>query len=193
VAHLSGESGGLFQPVQARSFFTARMFELRPRREAWMSNDAQVKLVAEMLVSAISDAIREASGDARRQANLSGASVGATDGSKSGLASRAEAQKLKLTVGRPPDSIPAHLRSLAGSGYLSAKAACKYMGCHLETLYRLIAEEGLPAQKRGRRWRIDPLKFADWLESRGFAPAPTSANSAKSAASRRERSKRSNG
>lgn len=122
-----------------------------------------------------------------------GASADLPDMHKSGHASRAEVQKLKLTVGHPPDSIPAHLRSLAGSGYLSAKAACKYMGCHLETLYRLIAEEGLPAQKRGRRWRIDPLKFADWLESRGFAPTPTSANTAKSAARSREGSKRGKG
>ena len=102
-------------------------------------------------------------------------------------------QKLKLTARHPPDSIPAHLRSLAGSGYLSAKDACKYMRCHLETLYRLIAEDGLPAQKRGRRWRIDPVKFADWLESRGFAPTPILANTPKSSGRRQKvgtRSKR---
>ena len=141
-----------------------------------MSNDGQMKLIAEMLVRAISNAIREANVDARRQIDVSRASAGAPDIYKSGQASRAEVQKLKVTVGRPPDSIPAYLRSIASSGYLSAKEACKYIGCHLETLYRLIAEDALPAQKRGGRWRIDPLKFADWLDSRGFAPKTTLTN-----------------
>jgi excisionase family DNA binding protein len=70
-----------------------------------------------------------------------------------------------------PDSIVAFLRSLRR--YLDAKDAAKILGCHRESLYILIAEQGLPAEKRGRRWRIDPIKFAAWLEARGFASSTT--------------------
>jgi excisionase family DNA binding protein len=89
-------------------------------------------------------------------------------------------QSVRTVAGRPstrpsalpsPDSIVAFLRSLRR--YLEAKEAAKVIGCHLESLYILIAEQGLPAEKRGRRWRIDPIKFAAWLEARGFAPATT--------------------
>ncbi len=79
-------------------------------------------------------------------------------------------QRLKIPATRPPESIIAYLRSLRR--YLEAKEGAKLIGCHLETFYLLISS-GLPAEKRGRRWRIDPIKFAAWLEARGFAPAAT--------------------
>jgi excisionase family DNA binding protein len=79
-------------------------------------------------------------------------------------------QRVKITATRPPESIIAYLRSLRR--YLEAKEGAKLLGCHLETFYLLISS-GLPAEKRGRRWRIDPIKFAAWLEARGFAPATT--------------------
>ncbi len=76
-----------------------------------------------------------------------------------------------------PQSVIAHLRSLRR--YLSANEGARVISCHPETFYRLIAS-GLPAEKRGRRWRIDPIKFADWLEAEGFASAAKSVPSARS-------------
>ncbi len=122
-----------------------------------MIRDGAVQLAAEMLVDAIRSAI-----DAER-GNTTGAR------SASGYAARAEIQKLKVAVGRPPEDLLAFLRSRRE--YLDPKTAARYIGCHQESLYRLIVEQGLPAEKRGRRWRIDPCKFAAWLETKGFAPA----------------------
>jgi excisionase family DNA binding protein len=79
-------------------------------------------------------------------------------------------QLLKIPINKAPESLVAYLRSLRR--YLEAKEGAKLLGCHLETFYLLISS-GLPAEKRGRRWRIDPIKFAAWLEARGFAPATT--------------------
>jgi excisionase family DNA binding protein len=79
-------------------------------------------------------------------------------------------QRLKIPTNLQPESVVAYLRSLRR--YLEAKEGAKLIGCHRETFYLLISN-GLPAEKRGRRWRIDPIKFAAWLESTGFAPAAT--------------------
>jgi excisionase family DNA binding protein len=87
------------------------------------------------------------------------------------VAAQVERQRLKSPSTKPPDSIIAFLLSLRR--YLEAKEAAKILGCHRESLYLLISEQGLPAEKRGRRWRIDPIKFGAWLEARGFGPAAT--------------------
>jgi len=70
-----------------------------------------------------------------------------------------------------PENVLTWLRSLRR--YLEVKEGARIIGCHRETFYGLIAA-GCPAEKRGRRWRIDPIAFAAWLESSGFA---SSANS----------------
>lgn len=86
---------------------------------------------------------------------------------RSAAVSEIDRQLLRIPANKPPESMVAYLRSLRR--YLEAKEAAKVIGCHLETLYGLISS-GLPAEKRGRRWRIDPIRFADWLESAGLAP-----------------------
>lgn len=87
---------------------------------------------------------------------------------RSAAVAQIDLQRQKVSVNKPPESIVAYLRSLRR--YLGAKEGAKLIGCHRETFYLLILD-GLPAEKRGRRWRIDPIAFADWLETRGFAPA----------------------
>lgn len=74
---------------------------------------------------------------------------------------RLNVQRLNVPVNRQPESIIAYLRSLRR--YLEAKEAAKLIGCHRESFYILISN-GLPAEKRGRRWRIDPIRLAAWLE-----------------------------
>ena len=89
---------------------------------------------------------------------------------RSAAVAQIDRQLLRVPTNKPPESLVAYLRSLRR--YLEAKEAAKLIGCHRESFYLLIAN-GLPAQKRGRRWRIDPIAFATWLEARGFAPAVT--------------------
>ena len=89
---------------------------------------------------------------------------------RSAAVAQIDRQLLRIPNNKPPESLVAYLRSLRR--YLEAKEGAKLIGCHRETFYLLISS-GLPAEKRGRRWRIDPIKFADWLEARGFAPAAT--------------------
>ena len=86
---------------------------------------------------------------------------------RSAAVAQIDRQLLRIPVNNPPESIIAYLRSLRR--YLQAKEGAKLIGCHRESFYLLIAEQGLPAEKRGRRWRIDPIAFAAWLETRGFA------------------------
>ncbi len=90
---------------------------------------------------------------------------------RSAAVAQIDNQRLKVPVSKPPESIVAYLRSLRT--YLDAKGTARVLGCHRETLYLLIEEMHLPAQKRGRRWRIDPVAFAAWLEATGFAPDAT--------------------
>ncbi|HEV2136337.1 MAG TPA: helix-turn-helix domain-containing protein [Terracidiphilus sp.] len=86
---------------------------------------------------------------------------------RSAAVAQIDRQLLRIPANRPPESIVTYLRSLRT--YLDAKGASRVLGCHRETLYLLIEEKKLPAQKRGRRWRIDPIAFANWLESSGLA------------------------
>jgi len=82
-----------------------------------------------------------------------------------------ELRRAQLNAPSPPESIVVFLRSLRR--HLMAKEGARILSYYLETFYGFIGD-GLLAERRGRRWRIDPIKFAEWLEARGFAtPAAT--------------------
>jgi excisionase family DNA binding protein len=75
----------------------------------------------------------------------------------------ADLQRQRPQATRIPVSIPAYLRGLRE--LLTVKMAAKILARHPETIYRLIDHEGLPAEKHGRRWKIDPILLANWLEA----------------------------
>jgi excisionase family DNA binding protein len=52
--------------------------------------------------------------------------------------------------------------------------ACRFLGVHRNTLYRLIREEELPAFKmsRGGRWRFRRTDLRNWLEDKQGARRP---------------------
>ena len=51
---------------------------------------------------------------------------------------------------------------------ISVSEACRVLGVHRNTLYRLIRDEDLPAFKmtRGGRWRLRRADLRDWLEDK---------------------------
>lgn len=51
---------------------------------------------------------------------------------------------------------------------LDAEAACRLLGVHRNTLYRLIASGDIPALRltRGGRWRFPRVQLLDWIEAR---------------------------
>jgi len=51
---------------------------------------------------------------------------------------------------------------------ISVADACRFLGVHRNTLYRLIHEESLPAFKmsRGGRWRFRRADLRGWLEDK---------------------------
>ena len=57
---------------------------------------------------------------------------------------------------------------------ISVTEACRYLGVHRNTLYRLIHEEDLPAFKmsRGGRWRFRRGDLRGWLEDKQGARRP---------------------
>jgi len=57
---------------------------------------------------------------------------------------------------------------------ISVAEACRFLGVHRNTLYRLIREEELPAFKmsRGGRWRFRRTNLRDWLEDKQGARRP---------------------
>jgi excisionase family DNA binding protein len=57
---------------------------------------------------------------------------------------------------------------------IAVTEACKFLGVHRNTLYRLIREEELPAFKmtRGGRWRFRRTDLRDWLEDKQAARRP---------------------
>ncbi len=44
------------------------------------------------------------------------------------------------------------------------------------TMFALIREQGLPARRVGRGWRIDPEALRQWVSARGDAPADVDAD-----------------
>lgn len=61
-----------------------------------------------------------------------------------------------------------------GGDVISVADACRFLGVHRNTLYRLIHEEDLPAFKmsRGGRWRFRRADLRGWLEDKQGARRP---------------------
>jgi len=55
-----------------------------------------------------------------------------------------------------------------GSELLDVEAACRLLGVHRNTLYRLIRTDNFPALRltRGGRWKFPKTGLMDWLEAR---------------------------
>ena len=70
------------------------------------------------------------------------------------------------------------LENLDGDGrttdIISVSEACRVLGVHRNTLYRLIRDEDLPAFKMtlGGRWRFRRADLRDWLEDKQGARRP---------------------
>ena len=50
--------------------------------------------------------------------------------------------------------------------FLTAQQVAEIFQVHVETIYVLIKEDGLPAAKIGHRWRFEESKVRDWFENR---------------------------
>ena len=61
-----------------------------------------------------------------------------------------------------------------GGDLISVPEACRFLGVHRNTLYRLIHEAELPAFKmtRGGRWRLRRNDLQNWLEDKQGARRP---------------------
>jgi excisionase family DNA binding protein len=70
-------------------------------------------------------------------------------------------QRPKVQAFDQPASISSYLRSLRRE--LTVKETARILARHPETVRIMISAAGLPAVKRGRTWRIDPIRLADWL------------------------------
>ena len=51
---------------------------------------------------------------------------------------------------------------------ISLPGACKFLGVHRNTIYKLIQEEELPAFRmtRGGRWKFRRAELEEWLENK---------------------------
>jgi excisionase family DNA binding protein len=85
---------------------------------------------------------------------------------RSGLVSQStsrspHASREKIT---PPvgDDLPGYLRML--HRWLCTSEIADLLHCHVETVYRRIKYEELPAHRDGRRWKFDPAEVAHWIE-----------------------------
>ena len=47
--------------------------------------------------------------------------------------------------------------------YLSVTEACKYLGLNRNTIHKMIAEDGLPAVKIGKLWKIKIRELEEWI------------------------------
>jgi excisionase family DNA binding protein len=86
----------------------------------------------------------------------------------SAMSALAEFQRPMKQGPRPPNSIIEYLRNQRE--LWTIKRAARALAHHPETVYTLIKNNGLPATKDGRRWKIDPIRLADWLEGQDSAP-----------------------
>lgn len=50
--------------------------------------------------------------------------------------------------------------------FLTATEVAQLFRLHIETIYLLIAKEGLPAAKIGHRWRFEESKVRAWFQNR---------------------------
>ena len=53
---------------------------------------------------------------------------------------------------------------------LRAADVAQYLKVNVETVYRLIRQEGLPAIRLGGQWRLRSKDFEQWLEARAQRP-----------------------
>ena len=74
------------------------------------------------------------------------------------------ASKWQLTGGLPKTSAPRTNQS----ELISAPDACRILGIHRSTLYRLIEEGDVPAFRlsTGGRWRFNRKDLQEWLSDR---------------------------
>ena len=49
---------------------------------------------------------------------------------------------------------------------MTPKEAAKYLGFHLETIYRLLKKQEIPATKIGGQWRFKKDVLDNWLQDR---------------------------
>lgn len=119
-----------------------------------MDRLAEIRRIAEMLVSALRCAVEDEvrSGSA---------------GTPSSYVSRLKVQPSKLTAVSTSRDTVAWLREQIG--YWSVAQVARLLQKHRETVYGLISNDGLPAVKDRRRWKIDPKQLAVWLETRDYA------------------------
>ena len=52
---------------------------------------------------------------------------------------------------------------------LTAAEVAKFLKLHVETVYALIAQQGLPAARVGGRWRFEEAKVREWFAAQ-YAP-----------------------
>jgi excisionase family DNA binding protein len=61
--------------------------------------------------------------------------------------------------------------------YLTASEAARILSKNIQTLYRHIREDSLPAKKDGGRWKIDSTELANWFEAWTTRASPGSQTS----------------
>lgn len=81
-----------------------------------------------------------------------------------GHVAQPKVQQHKVKDSGQPESIVAYLRGLRRE--LSIKDTARILARHPETVRMMILTAGLPAVKRGKSWRIDPIRLADWLDAK---------------------------
>jgi len=47
--------------------------------------------------------------------------------------------------------------------YMSIKETCEYLGLNRNTILKMIAEDGLPAVKIGKLWKIKIRELDEWI------------------------------
>ena len=47
--------------------------------------------------------------------------------------------------------------------YMSITETCEYLGLNRNTIHKMIAENGLPAVKIGKLWKIKMRELEEWI------------------------------
>jgi excisionase family DNA binding protein len=85
---------------------------------------------------------------------------------ESGLGSApALTEKAVVPIG---DDLQGYLRGL--HRWLDSSEVADLLHYKVETVYRRIKCEGLPAHKDGRQWKFDSAEVAQWIEKRNGIP-----------------------
>lgn len=56
--------------------------------------------------------------------------------------------------------------------WLSVEEICDYLGVKRDTIYKWIAEKGMPAHRIGRLWKFKKIETDEWVR-KGGAAGPT--------------------